>query len=84
MRGKNKKGNNEEEEPVPFAPPREPLEKPIKTPAEELADLKHNFRDKEMEYFPLEIKERYKKAFNLFDEDEDGVIDFDQMTVLFP
>ena len=78
-RGKGKgKGKGKEEDPGPqeFAPPREPLEKVIKTPAEELEDLKRNYVDKEVEYFPVEIKQKYQKVFNLFDQDEDGLIDY--------
>jgi len=82
MKGKNGKKGVEPVVQLEFAPPRDPIEKPIKTPEEELEDLRRNMVEKEDIYFPNEIKEKFKKIFDLFDEDEDGIIDYPQLHVI--
>lgn len=83
-KGKGKKGKGEvEEKPAEFAPPREPLEKPFRTPEQELKDLQRNFQDKCLDYFPGEISKKYQAIFNLFDRDYDHRVNFEELKVIF-
>lgn len=69
------------EEKKEFAPPREPLEKPKLNPEEELIELKIAHSTKASEYFPVPYQEKIVKIFALFDRDDDGFINFDELKV---
>lgn len=83
-KNKGKKGKGaEEEEKQPFAPEREPLEKPYRTPEQELVDLIKNFQEKCLEYFPDELNKKFQSIFNLFDRDYDNRVSIDELQVKF-
>lgn len=69
------------EEKPPFAPVREPLEKPKITPEEEIEELKMSYRDNGHVYFPVQNKEKIELIFRMFDDGEKGYVTFDELKV---
>lgn len=71
------------EEKPPFAPIREPLEKPLITLDEEIEELKAAIRENGHIYFPQSYKDKIEQIFKLFDEESKDFVTFDELKVLF-
>lgn len=63
----------------PLFPPRPELEESLLPAAELLVQLQQVYNEKHNEYFDKEISETLKKYFDIFDRDQDEIINFEEM-----
>lgn len=79
--GKNDKKKKDAPPKPPFAPIREPLEKPELSPEEELEELKKAYQEKGALYFSGPIEAKISNIITLFSRTNDEIITYSELRV---
>ena len=79
--GKNDKKKKEVPPKPPFAPLRDPLEKPELSPEEELEELKKAYQEKGALYFSGMIEAKISNIISLFSRTNDEIVTYSELRV---